>query len=280
MKTEQSALSARVRKLLSTRNGILMVAVGAAVLAGLILVIFLQAYRSSLTGEDGSTNVLKARELIEAGSISEAIAAEDMYQIVEIPKSDLEDGAITDPADIRGKVLKTDIYPGEQLTSSDFRSKGNSLSDYASGEDRVVGLPMTSGAGMVGEVEKGDHIDVIALFNVDQTGRQVPMAATIMNNAEVLKAPGEAKQNAASATLTYDMYVKAPDDRAAEMAFAAEYGKLWFTLRPGAGAEEGSEVGGLDPLVMENILLNTPPVTRSQFERATENRTPGSGGSR
>ena len=45
---------------------------------------------------------------------------------------------------------------------------------------------------MIGEIQTGDHVDVLAGFNVDAgTGPSRPMLRSVMQNALVLKAPVE-----------------------------------------------------------------------------------------
>src|SRR5687768_9311923 len=97
MKTEQTQLSPRVRRLLSTRRGIITVAAGAAVLGGAILVLFLSAYRDSLTGSDGTEKVLVAKVLIERGSPADAIASDNMYEVSSVDKAEIDDGALQSP---------------------------------------------------------------------------------------------------------------------------------------------------------------------------------------
>src|SRR5687767_673680 len=94
---QQTQLSPRMRRLLSTRRGIITLAAGAAVLGGAILVLFLSAYRDSLTGADGTEKVLVATQLIERGSPSDALAEEQMYELVSVDKTDIADGAVRDP---------------------------------------------------------------------------------------------------------------------------------------------------------------------------------------
>src|SRR5687768_2140590 len=170
MATQQkSQLSPRVRKLLSTRRGIITVAAGAAVLGGAILIVFLSAYRDSLTGADGTEKVLVANVLIEPGSPADAIAENKMYEITSVEKSDIDGAAVREPDAIKGMVTTTPIYPGEQLTTTDFRAQDGSLGDKIRGRERAISLPFTSYGGLVGDLKAGDHVDVIGLFQLNPT---------------------------------------------------------------------------------------------------------------
>jgi hypothetical protein len=58
---------------------------------------------------------------------------------------------------------------------------------------------------------------------------------TILQDALVLKAPP--KSSGTNLNKTQEVLVRATDKKAAQIAFAADHGKVWLTLRPKAGAE-------------------------------------------
>src|SRR5439155_3893061 len=93
-------------------------------------------------------------------------------------------------ASLRAQVASADIYPGEQLTSKEFTSSSDSLANKISGYERAISIPLDSAHGMIGEVKTGDHVDVLAGFNVDRgVGGGRPMLRAVMQNALVLRAP-------------------------------------------------------------------------------------------
>ena len=263
---QQSQLSPRVRKLLSTRRGIITVAAGAAVLGGAILVLFLSAYRDSLTGADGTEKVLVARVLIERGSPSDAIASDNMYEVTSVDKADIEDNALDDPDSLKGKITSATIYPGEQITSSDFREQSDSLGDKIRGRERAISLPFTPYGGLVGDLKEGDHVDVIGLFRLDpaEAGRDRPVSRILIQDALVLKAADEEEDGGASNDEKQPVVIRGTDQDASELAFTGEFGVLWLALRPKAGAKEISRPS---PTAVENILFGLPPVPVRQFRR-------------
>jgi len=270
MQTEQQRqLSPRVRQLLSTRRGIVTVAAGAAVLGGAILILFLSAYRDSLTGADGTQKVLVARVLIEPGSPSDALASENMYETTSVEKVDIESGALHDPAAIKGEITKATIYPGEQLTSSDFRPQENSLADQIRGRERAISLPFTTHAGLQGDLEAGDRVDVIGLFQLESeaTGRERPVAKILLQDALVLKIPDSS--GGAGAADDPAVIIRATDQDATDLAFTAEYGKLWLAQRPQAGAKGMSKPS---PTAVENVVFGLPPIPVRDFRRQLGDR--------
>ena len=270
MKTEQqSQLSPRVRRLLSTRRGIITVAAGAAVLGGAILVLFLNAYRDSLTGSDGTKKVLVANVLIERGSPADAIASDNMYELASVEKADIEDDAITDPAAIKDKVTSATIYPGEQLTTGDFRAETDSLGDQIRGRERAISLPFTQYGGLVGDLKEGDHVDVIGLFRLDpaDTGRERPVSRILVQDALVLKVPDE--ESAVADGQEKPVVIRGTDEQATDLAFTGEFGVLWLALRPKAGAKQMNRPS---PTAVENVMFGLPPIPVREFRRQFRNR--------
>lgn len=265
MITEQTTLSARMRNLLSTRRGIITVAAGAALLGGAILILFLSAYRNSLTGEDATEKVLVARTLIERGSPADAIAEENMYEIAAVEKADIDDGALSDPDSLKDKVSSATIYPGEQLTETDFRGQSDSLGDQIRGRERAISLPFTPHGALAGDLESGDRVDVIGLFRLDpeDAGRDRPVSRILVQNALVLKAPDE-DGGVGSSERDTPVIIRGTDTDATELAFTGEYGVLWLALRPKAGAKE---IRKPSPTAVENVVFGLPPIPVQEFRR-------------
>ena len=273
MNTEQTQLSARFRRLLSTRRGIVIVAGAAAVFGGAILMAFLSNYRDSLTGSDGTVKVVVATKLIEKGSPADAVAADNMYELAAVDKADLKKGAIQDPASLKGLVTVDNIYPGEQIVAADFRKQGKSLGDRIRGRERAISLPFTQYGGLIGDVTAGDRVDVIAGFRLEPNqGRDRPVVRTILQNALVLKAPKEGDDSTAgTAAKKQPVVLRATDDAAADLAFSAEYGIVWLTLRPKAGAKSSRP----SPRAVDNVLFGLPPIPVERFRQQL-----GQGGAR
>src|SRR5204863_8378693 len=64
--------------------------------------------------------VLVATSLIHKGTLGSAILKKRMYAVASISCSRRMEGALGDPALLRGRVVTHDIYPGKQLTRRDF----------------------------------------------------------------------------------------------------------------------------------------------------------------
>ena len=88
-----------------------------------------------------------------------------------LPKGEVTEGAITDPATLKGRVTTTDVFPGEQLTAANVETGGlTSLANRITGDERAVTIAVDAAHGMAGNISAGDHVDIYAGFNQEAQG--------------------------------------------------------------------------------------------------------------
>jgi Flp pilus assembly protein CpaB len=248
-----------VERLTSTRRGTLALAALAALLAGAAVLVYLKNYRHSLNQGATPATVLIAKQLIAKGTAGNAIAANSLFQTTTIRQSQLLNGAISDPASLRGRVATHDVFPGQQLTTADFAVGGGSVATTLTKTQRLITIPLDASHGMIGQVESGDRVDVFAGFNVIpvdsrgvpvQGGQSRPVLKLILQNVPVVSVSKTTQGNNANVAL------KVNDSDAENLAFASDNGKLWIVLRPPSGAKP------VPPrlVTVETLLLGIPPV--------------------
>ena len=255
------------QKLLSTRRGNAALAAIAALLAFASLVVYLKRYRESLQSASQPVTVLVAKSLIERGTPGSVIGAQDLFQTSSIPRGQVVDGAITDPASLRGRISSKDIYPGQQLTAADFTTTdADTLGTELSGTERAISVPFDSAHGMLGMVHAGDRVDVLAGFNVRklnsdgtpaQGASERPVVKVILQDALVLDAPSDSGGSGLGGGGSSRVTVRATEEQAANIAFAADNGKVWVVLRPRAGAAPVTP----KLVTLETILFGARPVS-------------------
>src|ERR1700759_5566418 len=99
----------------------------AAVIAAIALIVYLNHYKNSVNGTAASAQVLVAKSLIQQGTPGSVIGTTGLYKVVSIPNDQLKAGAFNDASSLNGQVAVANIYPSQQLTSSDFSAASNSL---------------------------------------------------------------------------------------------------------------------------------------------------------
>jgi Flp pilus assembly protein CpaB len=225
------------RGLLKTRQGTIAVGIGAAVLAAILLLVYLRSYRSSVKGSSEPVTVLVAKRLIPRGTTGQAVATKGLYVVTSVPKGQLKLGAISDSSALRGTIASNDIYPSQQLTSADFAStSAGALAAKLTTTWRAIALPtLDAPHGLSGAVQAGDHVDIYGQLNADSpAGPGTQVLATLLRNVEVLSTPTSIAPGAAVAG---SYVLKVPSDQAGRVAYMAQNGTIWFVLRPATGAK-------------------------------------------
>lgn len=258
-----------MQKLLTTRGGTIVVGGLAAVLAAVVLVVYLNRYRHSVTASDQPVAVLVAKALIPQGTSGDVVGSTDLFESVKTPKAEVKDGAVTDPSILRGRTAVADIYPGQQLTLSDFTTTtSNTTGVKLAGEQRAIELPFDVAHGNLSNVVVGDHVDILGGFNVttvDQFGRPVenggqtrPVVKPIMQDILVLAVP-ESRGNGISASSqgSNALTLQTNPEQASELAFASDNGIVWVVLRPRTGAPAVAP----NIVTLETLLLGIKPIT-------------------
>ena len=246
-------------RLISTRRGSMYLAAIAALLAGIVILVYLNRYRENLQAGGAPVTVLVARSAIPKGTSGDVVATKRLYSATTIRESQLREGAISDPSSLTGRIATREIYEGAQLTASDFAADATSLASSLTEEQRIVSVPLDAAHGLIGKVQAGDHVDVFAAFNVIPLGidgrplnggSARPVLKRVLTDIPVVQIDGEGAK-ASQVSLRVD------DEQAANLAFAAENGKVWLALRPAVGAK------GTKPYIVtvETLLLGVRPVT-------------------
>jgi Flp pilus assembly protein CpaB len=235
---------------LSSRRGTLLIGAGAALLAAIVLIVYLKHYRSSVNSSNGTVSVLVAKNLIQKGAPGNIVATNRQFQATEIRRNELKAAAITDPGVLRGLIAAHDIYPGQQLTTADFVAVApGALQTQLTGDQRAIAVPIDAAHGLAGQIGDGDRVDIYLGMNVNGSGGAVPALKLLIENALILRTP---TTGAPAGTVV----IRGTGRQTAALAFAADNGKLWFVLRPPSGAKPGRP--GL--VTAGRLLLGTRPV--------------------
>jgi pilus assembly protein CpaB len=215
-------------RLFSSRRGTALLGLAAAVLAGVVLLVYLNSYRSSVESSSEPVTVLVARNLIEKGTSGNDIATKKLYQATDIKKSEIKAGALTDASALRGTVAAADIYPGQQLTTTDFAAtEADSIPVTLTGDDRGISLELDASHGITGPLRAGDHVDIWRGADAEV---HVPMMLLVAD-AEVLSAPTTPTGGGGANVVLQVKWWQVP-----RVAGAYDANKLWLILRPQSGA--------------------------------------------
>ncbi len=213
-------------KLLTTRRGTIILGIGAAVLAAIVLLVYLNQYRNSVDSGAQPVSVLVAKSLIQKGTPGDVVGSTALFQVSSIPRKQVKAGAFVDPKTLTGRVAVADIYPGQQLTEADFTvGNPNALTQRLSRDQRAVVIPLDGPAQVGGQILPGDHVDVwVALNAQGANGVSRSIVREALQNMYVL--------GAANGSVT----IRATPKQAGQFIFASQNAKIWLVLRPAVGS--------------------------------------------
>jgi Flp pilus assembly protein CpaB len=230
-------------KLFTTRQGTIMLGVIAAVIAAIALIVYLNHYRNSVRGGNATISVLVAQKLIQKDTPGDVIRTNpSYYQTTSIPKSNVQTGAILDPATLSGQVALNDISPGQQLTAADFGPAGSSVANQLNPNQRAVVVPLGSPQEVGGQISTGSHVDVwVTTSGQGANGVSRPIAKLLFQNMYVLNA----------GTSGGNVTLRATPTQAGQLIYASSNTQIWLVLRPTIGTmpkppviSAGSVTGG------------------------------------
>jgi len=228
--------------------------VAALVLATILLLVYLNHYRSSVKSASANVSVLRSTSFIPKGTTAESLAKKGLFEYTAVPKEQLKEGAVTDAAVLHGQVALNDIYPAQQLLVTDFgvTATSSALSGStellgtgkATGTWRAISVNMDGPHGIMPQAQTGDRVDIYV-----HVGSQVSL---FKPNVLILQAPNQvAAGTTAPTSPTYILRVSTKD--AARFAYAADNTQMWFLLRP----QEKAKPAGSTTITGGNLLAGT-----------------------
>ena len=246
----------RGRGLLATRQGTILVAIVAAVLAASVIFVFISNYRDSVANEGEGAKVLVATELIQKGSSGDVLATERMFRTATVRVDQLRPGAVTDPAVLRDRIAQKDVLPGQQIVAADFATAGPGLPDKLAGHQRAIAVSVDGVHGLDGPLRPGDRVDVYAAFGTNNAGIGIPVIKKIVTDSLVLRsvrARGSKAEGSSNGGTGVErgVVLRVPARLAAHVALSSDSGKIWLAARPGAGTRESSD----DVVSIQSVLF-------------------------
>lgn len=220
-----NTLTGKVSGRMSSRGWAIALGIGAVVLAAILLVVYLDRYRARVGGRNAPTPVLVAKQLIPAGTPGSLVASGSMYAPTTLPQKEVEVGAISDPSYLSGRAAAAEIFPGQQLTATDFAATDTAAVDsQITGKQRAISISIDGVHGSSSQIMPGDSVDVYLAVGGNVT--------LFEPNVKVLTTPtfpGPAGGG--------NLVLRIETGEAAKWAYANDNASFWFVIRPVVGAK-------------------------------------------
>lgn len=220
--------------LLATRQGALLVALLCAICAAVLIFFSLSRYKAGLKTPTPQATVLVATGQIPQGTSGATIVSEKLYSSTPVAATQVTPGALSDASALAGATAQTTILPGQQLTTADFMAATGVPGVLAPGQ-RAIEVPMDEAHGDTDVLSAGDHVDIYTTFTFAEKKRSpsVPTMILLVPDALVLKPASPTPVISGGKPIGGgDLVLAISSQQAAEVAFAADNGKLFLALRP------------------------------------------------
>ena len=164
-----------------------------AVLAAVLVGIYIASYRNNVNEGAGLVNVLVASRDIPAGTAGSSVASGGYLKTESVPKRTLVDGSVASAAPLTSKVTADPIYKGEQITLRQFKPLAQAgIFAKFSGRQRAIAVLGTPSQMLAGTLKDGDRVDVVATVRY-HTGPSRATTRVVLKNLLVLEAPDAGK---------------------------------------------------------------------------------------
>jgi pilus assembly protein CpaB len=245
------------------RNKRLVIALTGAVLCGLLGVMLVARYLSSVQAFTKNLgNVVVAKTEIQLG---EKITAEQLT-LSPIPNGSVPDGAFKKMDEVVGRVAITPIGVREPITTLKLApvGVGGGLPAVIPEGYRAMTVKVDDVVGISGFVMPGSYVDVVAVIlptsrqGVEERG---PISKIVLQNIKVLASGAkiDSPENQREPTSVKAVTLQVTPEQAERLVLAANEGKLQLVMRNYGDSEESQTKGA-----SKNSLLSgesyTPPL--------------------
>ena len=152
----------------------LIVPVALAVLAAVLVGIYIVSYRNSVTEGAGLVKVLVASRDIPAGTEGSTIASGGYLKTQSVPKRALVDGSVVTSAPLTSMVvaIRSTRASRSRSASSSPLAQGGIFAKFT-GEQRAVAVLGKPHQVLAGTLKDGDRVDVVATVRYRPSPRDV-----------------------------------------------------------------------------------------------------------
>lgn len=176
-------------------------------LAAIVVVVISHRRHPDRVNNPGAVQVLVAKRMIPKGTSGDVIRSDPaLYSVVPSQPSQIESGAIVDPATLVGKVAVTNIAQGQQITAADF-DPSKAIPTPGPSQRAVIVTP-TKVIG--GPIAAGSHVDVLVATTNSGKPRE------LYRNLQVLSVSGNGRK----------VTLRATPQQAGKLIYAMQHGRL------------------------------------------------------
>jgi len=214
-----------------TRN--LLLPIGLATLAAVLVGIYVVSYRHKVTHGAGLVSVLVASRDVPAGTAGSEVASGGYLKEQTVPRRSVVPGSIVSSAALTSLVAAGEIYKGEQITLRQFApiAQGGVFAKF-SGTQRAVSVAGDDNQLLAGTISDGDRVDVVATVRYKSADAERVSSRVVLRNLVVLQAPDAPKGSSLGGQADNHITLVVTDQQAQTLGWALKNASWFLALRP------------------------------------------------
>lgn len=213
----------------------ILVAIGLAVVAMLLVLLYVTNYKRSVQHSAADVQVFVANHDIATGTPGSEIVAKHELHAVSVARRNVVPGAISSTDQVKSLVLSQPIYAGEQVTVRPFADvAAQGVRAHLRGSMRAVEITGDSTQLLGGTLKAGDHVDLLANLRIDPNSNNYA-TKIVVRNIPVLSSPDEtvtSKVASAGGQGQESVILELSDAQSQKLFFAVKNGDWTLALRP------------------------------------------------
>ncbi len=231
------------------------VAVGLALVAMLLTIFYVTNVRRSAQHDAATVQVYVAAHDLSAGTTGSDIVGSHGLRLESIRRSDVVPGAISSPSQIQRLLLAGPLYEGEQVTLRRFTDvAAQGIRAQLHGDMRAIQVAGDPNQLLVGTLEAGDHVDVVASVRLNSNSNAAA-SRIVLRDLPVLSAPtGAAVSKISTPGTSSSVILGVSDTQVQRLFYVLKNGDWSLELRPVVGATDSPErVETINSILTEGV---------------------------
>jgi len=218
-----------------------VVAVGLALVAMLLVLLYVTNYKRSVQNGASNVQVYVAAHDIASGAVGADIVSKHAIHAEQVARKSVVPGAISSPDQIKTLVLSGPLYAGEEVTLRRFTDvAAQGIRAHLRGTMRAVQVAGDANQVMAGTLHTGDHVDLVANLRTNPDANEYA-TRIVLRDLTVLSGPDETTTAKVTSNGATSVILAVSDTQVQRLFFIVKNGDWTLELRPVVDASDSRE---------------------------------------
>lgn len=214
------------------RTVLLIVALIVAALGTVLIFLYVQNIKNEAYDDATLVSVLVATDQVSSGTTASEASSNGAFEVQELPKEAIADGALDDIETIANQVAQTTIYPGQQVLAQMFGPPGTTSGLSVPKDKLAMSVQLGDPERVAGFVVPGSFVTI---FYTDEQGTMViiPRVEVLATGATTLSTQTTTTESGEQTTEEIPQAIltlETDQEQAQRIIVGQDSGQLYFGL--------------------------------------------------